>query len=106
MKNLKEIKKIIRNCEPTLEEKFKVGNIGIFGSYVKKNAGKSSDVDILVDFKEPIGFFEFIELKNFLEEKLNLKVDLVTTKVLKPAIGKRILKEVTYCHLLSKANGS
>ena len=96
MKDLEEIKEIIKDCEPTLEDKFEVENIGIFGSYVKNNAEKDSDVDILVEFKEPIGLFEFVELKGFLEEKLNLEVDLVTKKALKPAIGERILKEVSY----------
>ncbi len=96
MKNLKQLKKIIKGCEPTLKEKFKVKKIGVFGSYTKNKAKQNSDVDILVEFTEPVGLFTFLELEEFLEEKLDSGVDLVTKKALKPAIGKRILKEVSY----------
>ncbi|MFW6283109.1 MAG: nucleotidyltransferase family protein [Minisyncoccales bacterium] len=96
MKKIEEIKKIIKNCKPTLEEEFNVKNIGVFGSYTQGEADKDSDIDILVEFKKPIGFFAFIELEEFLEKKLKEKVDLVTKKSLKPAIGKRILKQVSY----------
>ncbi len=96
MKNLKQLKKIIKGCEPILKKKFSVKNIGIFGSYIKNNAKQDSDVDILVEFTESISLFGFLRLEEFLEEKLEVKVDLVTKKALKPAIGKRILKEVSY----------
>jgi len=96
MKDLEQIKQIIRDCEPEIQDKYGVKNIGIFGSYTKNNADKDSDIDILVEFKEPIGLFEFVELENFLEKKLGIEVDLVTKDSLKPAIGERILKEVSY----------
>ena len=96
MKSLSQIKQIIKDCEPVLKEKYGVKNIGIFGSYTKGNAKKKSDVDILVEFNEPIGLFEFVELENFLAEKIGINVDLVTKDGLKPAIGKRIHKEVSY----------
>lgn len=57
---------------------------------------KNSDLDILVDFSQPVGFFTFLDLEEYLRDKLGLKIDLVTIKALKPAIGKHILKEVTY----------
>jgi hypothetical protein len=96
MKKLSQIKKNIKNLEEILKKKYKVKKIGIFGSYVKNKAKKGSDVDILVEFEEPIGFFEFIELENFLGKKIGIKVDLVTKKALKPTIRKRIFKEVSY----------
>jgi hypothetical protein len=96
MKKLNQIKKNIKNLKDILKKKYKVKNIGIFGSYVKNKAKKGSDVDILVEFEEPIGLFEFIELENFLGKKIGIKVDLVTKKALKPTIGKRIFKEVSY----------
>ena len=51
---------------------------------------------MLVEFYEPIGLFQFIELEDFLREKLGVKVDLVSKKALKPRIGECILKEVIY----------
>ena len=57
---------------------------------------KRSDVDILVEFKEPVGLFKFMNLEEHLEKLLGTKVDLVSKKALKPRIGKYILKEVVY----------
>ena len=79
-----------------LEEKYKVKEIGVFGSYVRGEQKKRSDIDILVEFKEPIGLFEFMDLEEFLKNLLGVKVDLVSKKALKPIIGKYILRETVY----------
>ena len=96
MITLKEVEKIINKHKPELEKKFKVREIGVFGSYVRGEQKKRSDIDILVAFKEPIGFFEFMDLEEFLKNLLGVKVDLVSKKALKPIIGGYILKEVVY----------
>ncbi len=96
MKNLKQIEKKLKTLEPLLKEKFKVKRIGIFGSYAKRQQRKKSDIDILVEFQETIGIFEFIDLAEFLENSLGLKVDLVTKNALKPLLKDAILKEVVY----------
>ena len=96
MKNIEEIKKKLEELKPILKKQFKVESIGIFGSYPKGKQKKESDLDILVEFSETIGFFKFIELEDFLSKELGLKVDLVMKEVLKPRIKEGILKEVTY----------
>ena len=53
-----------------------------------------SDIDILVEFYEPIGFFAFLDLEEYLTGLFNTKVDLVSKKALKPRIGKYILQEM------------
>lgn len=93
-KNLKEIENLIVLNRPFLDREFKVKNIGIFGSFVRGEQKKGSDLDILVEFREKIGFFKFLELEEFLEKLLNLKVDLVSRKALKPRIGQYILNEI------------
>ena len=75
-------------------ERYRVKDIGIFGSYVRGEQKKRSDLDILVDFDEPISLLKFIELENYLRENIGLKVDLVMKDSLKPRIGKHIIKEV------------
>ena len=92
---LKEIEEAIRDYRPLLKEKFKVKRIGIFGSYSKGEETAESDLDILVEFSEPIGW-EFFDLKEFLREILGKEVDLVTIKALKPQMKDKILKEVVY----------
>lgn len=75
-------------------ERYRVKEIGIFGSYVRGEEKKRSDLDILVDFDEPISLLKFIELENYLRENIGLKVDLVMKDSLKPRIGRHIIKEV------------
>jgi predicted nucleotidyltransferase len=98
MNRLEEIKRKLVEIKPILQEKYKVKEIGIFGSYVKGKQRKSSDIDILIDFEEDaqIGLLTFVALENFLTELLGVKVDLVMKNSLKPNISKTILNEVIY----------
>lgn len=95
-KPIHEIKRILLAHKQELREKYGVREIGIFGSYVRKENRKNSDIDILVQIEKPMGFFKFIKLERYLSELLGTKVDLVTKKALKPYIGQRILAEVIY----------
>ena len=96
MPKIGEIKNKLKKIEPLLKERFKVKRIGIFGSYVRGEQRKDSDIDILVEYIQDPGLFEFIELEDFLSRNLGVKVDLVMKDSLKPFIGKHILKEVAY----------
>uniref|UniRef100_C6E6Y4 DNA polymerase beta domain protein region n=1 Tax=Geobacter sp. (strain M21) TaxID=443144 RepID=C6E6Y4_GEOSM len=97
MKQLEEIKDIIRDHKAELAEEFSVAEIGVFGSVVRGEAREDSDVDVLVDFSHPIGLMKFMRLEYHLEELFGgTKVDLVSRKALKPYIGKTILREVQY----------
>lgn len=94
MQNNNSIAKL-KELKPILKDKYKVKKIGIFGSFARKEETENSDIDILVEFSEDIGW-EFIDLKNFLEKKLDRKVDLVTLEAIKPELKENILKEVVY----------
>ncbi|MEM2914434.1 MAG: nucleotidyltransferase family protein [Candidatus Bathyarchaeia archaeon] len=96
MKNIEEIKKKLEELKPYLKEKFKVKSIGIFGSYIRGEEKRGSDLDILVEFEESAGLslLDFVRLENYLSEELGVNVDLVEKSTLKPRIGKRILEEV------------
>lgn len=96
MKNIEEIKKILNKNKIQFQKSFKVKEIGIFGSYLKSEQTKKSDLDILVEFEGPIDFFDYLELEEYLTNLLGIKVDLVMKKALKSNIGKNILKEVIY----------
>ena len=95
-KMLKDIEKILNEHKAVLTKQFKVKEIGIFGSIVRGEDKETSDVDILVEFKEPIGLFKFLELEEYLSDLTGRKVDLVSKKALKPRIGKHILREVAF----------
>lgn len=95
MKNLEEIRAIIEQHRPELEEQYKVSKIAIFGSYARGDQAEQSDVDILVDFKEPVGFL-FIHLADYLEAILGLKVDLLTPDAIKPNRKKSVMEDMVY----------
>jgi len=91
-----EIIDIIKSSKPEIQARFGVNKVGLFGSYVRKQQRRRSDIDILVSFSRDIDLFDFIDLREYLEDRLQQKVDLVMESALKPAIGKRILSEVEY----------
>ena len=96
MKTLEEVKKILTGQREELRQRYKVKEIGIFGSFARGEQNKRSDIDILVEFDEPVGLFEFMDLEEYLGKLLGARVDLVSRGALKPRIGERILKEVVY----------
>lgn len=79
-----------------LKERFKIRRIGVFGSFASGSAREESDVDVLVEFDEPVDIFTFLELKEHLENLLDRRVDLVSEKALKPPIREEVLKQVLY----------
>ncbi|MBU0978303.1 MAG: nucleotidyltransferase family protein [Patescibacteria group bacterium] len=91
-----KIRKKISSQLPLLRQKYHVKKLGIFGSFVRDQQRKGSDVDMLVELTSPIGFFDFVRLENFLTRTLKQKVDLVLKKTLKPAIKDDVLKETIY----------
>jgi uncharacterized protein len=93
---IEELKTQLEALKPVLKEQYKVETIGIFGSYVRGEQKKKSDLDVLVEFYETPSLFEFIELEDFLSQKLGVKVDLVLRDALKPRIKDSILKEAVY----------
>jgi len=92
-KNLQEILSELRELLPYINEKYQVISIEVFGSYVKNQQSINSDLDLLVTFSKVPGLLKFLELKNYLSDKLQINVDLVMKDSLKPAIGKNILSE-------------
>jgi len=89
MKNINEIKKI---SLPILN-RYGVKKAAIFGSAARGEMTKESDIDILVEIKKDLGLFEFVRLKNELEDALEKKVDLVEYETIKPRLRDIILRE-------------
>ncbi len=94
--NFDSLKSKLELLKPEVEEKFKVKSIGLFGSYVRGEQKDTSDLDIMVDFYEPISLFRFVELEDFLSQRLGVKVDFVMRDALKPRIKDSILNEAIY----------
>ncbi len=95
MKTLEDIKNTLTKHKEKLKQNYKVKKIGIFGSYARGEQKETSDVDVLVEFEEPVGF-AFIHLADSLEELLGVKVDLTTKDAIKPNRWKYIKDDLVY----------
>jgi len=96
-KSISTIVKMLRLHDTDVREKFKIAEIGVFGSYVRGEQRADSDIDILVEFEKGHKTFDnYMELKFFLEEILTSKIDLVIKTAIRDEIKQNILSEVTY----------
>mgnify|MGYP003788795281 CR=1 FL=1 len=93
MSSFETIKNVLTAHRHILKSRFKVKDIGVFGSVARNEETEISDVDILVEFNEAVGW-EFFDLKDYLEEITGRQVDLVTKKALKPQMKDAIIGEV------------
>jgi len=85
--------KTMREQLPALAEQYNVATLEVFGSFVREEQRKGSDLDLLVTFTKAPSLLKFVRLENHLSDTLGVKVDLVMKDSLKPAIGKNILRE-------------
>lgn len=93
-RSVDEIRQDLRAHLPELRHRYGITYLGIFGSYVRGEQKKTSDVDILVEFDRPGTLLGFIHLQNDLADLLGVRVDLVEKNGLKPAIRPYVLGEV------------
>jgi len=85
----------LTEAKSSLSSKYHIDKLGVFGSYSRNEQNEKSDIDILVEFSEPIGL-EFVTLADELEEILGEKVDLVSRKAIKDKYLKLIEKDLKY----------
>jgi uncharacterized protein len=95
MKSLSQIRNVLSSNKPKMFHKYHVKNLAIFGSYSRNEQNNKSDVDILVEFDTQVGV-EFIDLANYLEALLEIQVDLVSRKGIKPKYFKEIKRDLKY----------
>ncbi|MEW5992841.1 MAG: nucleotidyltransferase family protein [Candidatus Zixiibacteriota bacterium] len=93
-KDITEIVDRLRVALPRLRRDYSVRTMGLFGSYVRGEQHRGSDLDVLVEFDEVPGLLRFMDLERELTKIAGVQVDLVQRDAMKPAIGRRILEEV------------
>ena len=92
--DLSEITDALQSRLPELRKTYGVCSVGVFGSYATGQAGRRSDLDLLVEFDQAPTLFQFVQLQRQLTQLLGMKVDLVMKSALKPEIGQHILRQV------------
>ena len=98
VRNIDEAKAILKEHKAEVMQKYRVREIGIFGSFVRGEQKKRSDIDILVEFdsRNIPGLLKLIEMEIYLEKLLRKKVDVVLKSGIRPELKRGILKEVVY----------
>lgn len=95
MTDKRNISLILRENKVRLINKYHLTSIGVFGSFTRDDFSDGSDVDILIEYSQPMGI-EFIDLAQELEELLKRPVDLVSRNGIKPKYFKEIQKDLMY----------
>ena len=93
MKNLDEIRTVLRTHADTLKRKYGIANLAVFGSVARGSAQEGSDVDILADIVRPIGLLELAGAENYLIDLLNCEIDLIPRRSVRPELRDEILAE-------------
>ena len=95
MKTREEILRILAREKPELQRLYTVQKMALFGSYARGEQTAGSDVDILVEVDPCIGL-KFVSLAEQIEKLLGLRVDLVSTRAVKPGRLKVIERELIH----------
>jgi uncharacterized protein len=96
MKTINEITAILAQHKKELREKHKVKEVGIFGSYVRGEQKKGSDIDVIAEFEEPLSLLDLVGVEIYLSRVLKTKVDLIPKEDIRPELKERILRETVY----------
>ena len=84
----------LRGLKPEIAARYKVKEIGLFGSFVRGEQGRASDIDVLVEFEERADLFDLVGLALFLEEELQRGVDVIPKSALSAELREPVLREV------------
>lgn len=93
MNDREEIIEKLKALKPELQAHYKVRELGLFGSFVRGEQRETSDIDILVNLTEDASLFDLVRLADFLEEKLQRRVDIVTKDSLRVELRESVLRE-------------
>lgn len=85
----------LKKAKPILLKNYPIKQLALFGSVSRLEDNEDSDIDIMVEFNQPVGM-EFIHLCYELEKILNRKVDLVSRKGIKEKYFNEIKEDLIY----------
>jgi predicted nucleotidyltransferase len=95
MKTREEILAGLGAAKSELQERFRVRTLALFGSYARNQQTERSDVDVLVEVDPSIGL-GFVTLAEELERRLQERVDLVSSRAVKPSRRRLIEPDLIY----------
>jgi predicted nucleotidyltransferase len=93
MSSKEDILSTLRTLLPEMAARYKLKEIGLFGSCASRQEDEASDIDVLVDFGQDASLLDLVGLALFLEERLGRKVDVVPKESLRAEIRESVLRE-------------
>ncbi|MDW8326676.1 MAG: nucleotidyltransferase family protein [Anaerolineales bacterium] len=95
MKDKERVLSVLRTLKPEIRAKYRVRELGVFGSFARGQQTAQSDVDVLVDFEPDASLFDLLGLALFLEDQLGQRVDVVPRRALRAEIRDAVLQELS-----------
>ncbi len=92
--NAERVRALLASQRSKLIFDYGVASLSLFGSTARGEAGDQSDVDLLVEFNRPTGYFGLVALQEYLAALLGREVDLGTLPALKPRVRSRVEQEM------------
>ena len=93
MKTIEEIKRKLSLLKETIHKDFGVSRLEVFGSYVRGEQRKDSDLDVLVDFDREVSLLDVVGLEYFLSDNLGMKVDVVLRRSVRKELKDIVFSE-------------
>jgi predicted nucleotidyltransferase len=92
--SLERILELLRSEQPQIRARFRAEIVGVFGSFARGEQTDTSDLDILVRFREKASLFDLVSLGDYLEALLGRKVDIVSERAIHPEIRPQVQREL------------
>jgi predicted nucleotidyltransferase len=94
-KTLDDLRAALRDQLPELRHRYGLRSMEVFGSYVRGEQRPDSDLDLLVEFDpaKKRSLYDLVALEQHLSDLLDVRVDLVEKRGIKPALRTRIIAE-------------
>ena len=96
LKNLEDIKRILELHKEDFRIRYGVKGIGIFGSYIRGEQREDSDIDILIEFEKTVSLLKVVSLENYLNDLLEMRVDVVPHEDVRAELQDEIFREAVY----------
>jgi len=93
MKSVEKIRTMIRMNQDVLAQRYGVRVVGLFGSYVRGEQRRRSDIDLLGDILRPVSLLELVGAELYLSEVLGVKVDLIPKRDVREELRETIFRE-------------
>lgn len=88
-----EIQQAIAQAIKSIPSKDNIKSVRLFGSHLHRTARSDSDVDLLIEFQQPIGYFELVRIQDAFSKKLGRRVDLVEPEAISKYFREEVLNE-------------